>query len=178
MFSVISGNGGRQEFTSTSQGSKETIKPDNTSRGPSVVYLTIFVFRGEPDVYYKRHVLIYFTRPEDSSFHETVHVQRDHETGPWEVKRFHGAEDWTIVPNYLSHVNAGTVLVQGGQEMLPVDIVADTPIQGREQDDGWTCLNFVLEGLERIAKRGLQTKEWFGSVAEELTDRLFDGAIP
>ncbi|KAK3942375.1 hypothetical protein QBC46DRAFT_380046 [Diplogelasinospora grovesii] len=168
-----------QESSGKSSGKdeKKKGKPDGTSDSYTTVCMTIFVFRGAPDAYYKRHVLIYFTSPDSPEFHETVHVQRENDASPWMVDRVHGQKDWDLTATYLSHVNAGAVLVHSGQEMVPVDIVAATPVEGREQDSGWNCQNFVLEGLQRIMYYGFQTQEWYDSVEEELTSQLLEGAI-
>ena len=128
-------------------------------------------------MYYKRHVLIYFSSPENRHFHETVHVQRDDDMSPWIVNQIHQRIDWSTSATYLTHVNAGTVQVWTGEEMVPVDIVAGTPVNGREYDSGWNCQNFALEGLQRIVSSGFQTQEWYDWVEEQLTDQLLDGAV-
>lgn len=115
-----------------------------------LIYLTIFIFRGQPDVYYRRHVLIYFISPANRDFHETVHIQRHDEPSPWCLDRENKKRDWSASMTYLGHVKAGTVWIRSGQEMALVDIVANTPVAGREEDSGWTCQNFVLEGLKGI----------------------------
>ncbi|OAA43764.1 hypothetical protein NOR_04339 [Metarhizium rileyi] len=155
---------------------KKTKTPNNTGASCSTIHLTIFVFRGQPDVYYKRHVLVYFTSPEIPSFHETVHARRKDETSRWELDQIHGAMNWPQSLTYLSHVNAGAVQVSKGAEMVPVNIIAATPVQGRDQDSGWNCQNFLLEGLQGIVNYGLQTQEWYQFVEEELVDHLLDGA--
>jgi hypothetical protein len=128
-------------------------------------------------MYSKRHVLIYFSSPENPNFHESVHVQRDDETSPWAVDQIHNKSDWIMTRRYLSHVNAGAVRVWRGEEMIPVNIVAATPVQGREHDSGWNCQSFLLEGLQEFVTYGLQTQEWYESVEGELMDRLLDGAV-
>lgn len=157
--------------------SSKTGTPHDTGDNYSTIYLTLFVFRGRPDMYYKRHVLIYFTSPEKPNFHKTVHAQRDTDASPWALDQIHSQVDWSLSINYLGHVNAGAVRVCKGEEMMPVNIVAATPVQGREHDSGWNCQNFLLEGLQEIANCGLQTQEWYESVAGELMDKLLDGAV-
>lgn len=161
----------------SSRKDSKVAKPDDTGDNYSTICLTLFVFRGQPDVYYKRHVLVYFTSPENRNFHETVHAQRDNDTSPWALDQIHSRVDWSMSGSYLSHVNAGAVRVWRGEEMTPVNIVAATPVQGRELDSGWNCQNFLLEGLQEIVNYGLQTQEWYESVAEELMNHLFDGAV-
>lgn len=152
-------------------------KPDDANNGHTTICLTIFVFRGAPDFYYKRHVLLYFTSPDDPEFHETVHAQRERDEDPWFVDQIHVAVNWAATATYLSHVNAGALLVHCGQEMAPVSIVAATRVVGREQDSGWNCQNFLLEGLQGIVSQGFQTQEWYDFVEGELADRLLDGSI-
>ncbi|KAI8950861.1 hypothetical protein F4801DRAFT_547103 [Xylaria longipes] len=119
-------------------------KQKNKARHPdqcyTKLYLTIFVFRGQPDVYYKRHVLIYFQSAEDSRFHETVHVVRDDGKSPWNVDRVHRKTDWAMSASYLYHCDGGALLVPRGQEMVPVNIMAAVPVKDRELDSGylWT----------------------------------------
>lgn len=151
--------------------------PGSAADDYSTICMTLFVFRGQPDVYYKRHVLVYFTSPEYRHFHETVHVQRDNDTSPWTLDQIHTRVDWSLSGSYRSHVNAGAVRVWKGDEMMPVNIVASTPVQGREQDSGWNCQNFILEGLQEIVNSGLQTEEWYESVEEELMEHLFEGSV-
>lgn len=152
-------------------------KPDDASNSYTSICLTIFIFRGEPDFYFNRRVLLYFTSPDDPKFHETVHAQRNTDEDPWVVDRIHVEINWAMTITYYSHVNAGAVLVQRGQEMVPVDVVAATPVVGREEDGGWNCQNFLLEGLQGIVSQGFQTQEWYHAIEGELADRLIDGAI-
>lgn len=156
---------------------KRTGKSDDTSDGYTTICLTIFIFRGQPDVYYRRHILLYFTSPDDPGFHETVHAQRESDEDPWRVDQIHVEVNWMLTASYLNHVNAGAMLVQQGQEMAPVDIVAATPVAGREEDSGWNCQNFVLEGLQSLVNQGFQTQEWYDFVEGELVDRLVDDAV-
>lgn len=79
-------------------------------------------------MYHRRHVLVYFTSPENENFHETVHAQRYDETQPWVVDQIHSRVNWFMSANYLSHVNAGAVRVCRGEEMTPVNIVAATRV--------------------------------------------------
>ncbi|KAK1768749.1 hypothetical protein QBC33DRAFT_533570, partial [Phialemonium atrogriseum] len=44
-----------------------------------------------------------------------------------------------------------------------VDIVAATPVAGREQDSDWNCQNFMLKGLQGIVN-GFQAQEWYNFV--------------
>ncbi|PNY22173.1 uncharacterized protein TCAP_07176 [Tolypocladium capitatum] len=152
-------------------------KPDDTSDSCTTISLTIYIFRGQPDVYYNRHVLIYFTSPDKPNFHETVHTQRDDDKSPWRVDQIHNRTDWFMSVTYLTHVNAGTVQVWSGQEMVPVNIVAATPVEGRESDGDWNCQKFVLEGLQALVYHGFQTQEWYDFVEGELADQLIDGAV-
>ena len=129
--------------TETSNTTGEKSTPTN---GYSTICITIFIFRGMPDVYHDRHVLLYFTSPDLADFHETVHVQRSSQEAPWGVDRLHTSVDWTMMDNYFSHVNAGSVTMPSGQEMAPVDISAAVSMAGRELNSGWNCQHFVLEG--------------------------------
>ncbi|RWA05037.1 hypothetical protein EKO27_g10066 [Xylaria grammica] len=141
------------------------------------LYLTIFVFRGQPDVYYKRHVLIYFRSAEDPEFHETVHAIRDDEESPWRVDRVHKKTDWDMSASYLYHCDGGALLVPKGQEMAPVDIMASISVEHREADSGWNCQNFLLEGLKELVAAGYQEQEWYNAVEDALMDLLLDGAV-
>jgi hypothetical protein len=147
------------------------------AKKPCTVCLTIFVFRGEPDAYYNRHVILYFTSPDLPDFHQTVHTQRESERGPWRVHRLEEAVEWALEARYLSHVNAGAVRVHPGLELAPVAVVATTPVHGRDKEGDWNCQNFVLEGLQSLVDHKLQTKEWYDAVESELMDQLFEGAI-
>lgn len=141
------------------------------------VCMTIFIFRGQPDAYYNRHVLLYFSSPDDPSLHETVHTQRQDEGAPWNVYRLHGKTDWSEPPNYHAHVNAGAVLLRGDDLMAPVSVVAATPVEGRHEDGGWNCQNFLLEGLQRLVRAGMQSQEWYDAVEEELLDKVIEDAV-
>jgi len=139
------------------------------------ISLTIFYFRGVPDAWYKRHVLIYFTSPDLPDFYETVHAQRDDDSSPWAVDQIHTKMHWAESRTYLGHVNAGAVQVYRGQEMQPVDIVSATPVTDRESE--WNCQHFLLEGLRGIVSAGLQTDEWYDWVEGELMDNLLEGSV-
>lgn len=141
------------------------------------ICMTIFIFRGDPDFYYKRHALLYFSSPDDPSMHETVHTQRQDEGAPWNVYHLHGKTDWSEPPNYQDHVNAGAVMVRRDDRMTPVNLVAATVVEGRHLDAGWNCQNFVLEGLQALVRRGLQSQEWYDAVEGELLDKLIEGAV-
>lgn len=141
------------------------------------VCMTIFIFRGEPDAYYKRHVLLYFSSPDDPALHETVHTQREAEDAPWNVYRMHGKTDWSEPPNYHNHVNAGAVMVRRDEIMAPVAVIAATPVEGRHNDGGWNCQNFVLEGLQGLVREGMQTQDWYDAVEGELLDKLIEDAV-
>lgn len=151
---------------------------DATDEKPLRVCLTIFVFRGCPDTYFNRHVMAHFTSPDDPGLYETIHTQRMGKGGPWKVFRVRGVQNWFLTNDYLSHVNAGAMVVPSGQELAPVEIVASTPVEGRDQDSGWNCQNFVLEGLQEMVRRKLQTQEWYDSIEGELIDQLLEGAVP
>ncbi|KAK7223237.1 hypothetical protein V2G26_011240 [Clonostachys chloroleuca] len=165
-------------------GSEESIlqaeqeqSPENDSDATNTtICLTIFIFRGEPDMYFKRHVILYFTSPELPDFCETVHIQRVGETGPWMVDRARGAIDWALEANYCAHVNAGAVVVNRGEEMVPVAVTAGVPVQSR-LNMSWNCQNFVLEGLQALVDEGFQTQEWYSAVEDELVERLMDGTV-
>lgn len=144
----------------------------------SLIHISIYLFRGQPDAYYNRHVIAYFTSPDNPDFHETVHTQRDTEWSPWVPKRESGKIDWVLVVNYLGHINAGTIQVSRGQEMTPVSIVASANVQGRETDSGWNCQHFLLEGLQKLVDNQYQTQAWYDDIEEDLTDMLLDEAVP
>ncbi len=141
------------------------------------VCMTIFIFRGQPDTYYNRHVLLYFSSPDDPTLHETVHTQRQDENAPWNVYRLPGKTDWSEPANYHDHVNAGAVLVRSEALMAPVAVVAATPVAGRHKDSGWNCQNFVLEGLQALVRQGMQTQDWYDAVEEELLDKVIEDAV-
>ncbi|GAW27126.1 hypothetical protein SAMD00023353_7200450 [Rosellinia necatrix] len=136
----------------------------------TTVYLTIYVFRGEPDVLTRRHVLMYFTSPDNPEFHETIHIQRDDENSPWFIERERLERDWIITNTYLSHVNAGTVQAYCGRESAIVDVFETVPVEDR--DDGFNCQHFLLEGMQEMVRRGYQTWAWYTSVEDELTTEL------
>ncbi|KAI0182195.1 hypothetical protein EV127DRAFT_493970 [Xylaria flabelliformis] len=152
-------------------------KAGHSNASYTKLYLTIFVFRGEPDFYSRRHVLAYFQSAENSEFHETVHAIRDNGKSPWRVDRVHNKSDWIMTVTYLSHCDGGVILVPRGQEMAPVDIMAAITVKNREKDSGWNCQNFLLEGLEQLVTAGYQTQEWYNAVEDTLMNRLLDGAI-
>lgn len=155
----------------------QVTRGDATSR----VCIQIFIFRGDPDVYYKRHTLLYFTCPDVAGFFQTVHTQRDGDKGPWVVHRHYDETDWVLdSDNYEAHVNAGAVVMPTGQEMRPVEIVAGTPVgdtQGEEADTAWNDQHFVLAGLQRLVDAGLQTSEWYEVVEGEMMEKLLEGAV-
>ncbi len=140
--------------------------------------MTIYIFRGAPDQYYNRHVLVYFTSPNLADFYETVHVQRDTISGVWAVDQMHIKRKWEMTNTYLSHVNAGAVVVPNGQEMLPVDIIASTSVDGRGANDDWNCQNFLLEGLQGLVDYGLQEQGWYDAVEGEFLDKVLDECLP
>lgn len=152
----------------------EAINNNNTS----LICITIYIFRGEPDTYYNRHVLAYFTSPDNPGFHETVHTQRDSDDTPWIPIRESEPNDWLLIVNYHGHVNAGAVHVPRGQETALVDLVASANVQGRETDSGWNCQHYLLEGLQKLVDCRIQTQAWYDVVQEELMDRLLEGAVP
>lgn len=55
---------------------KKKGEPGETSNRLTTVCMTIFIFRGQPDCYQNRRVLLYFTSPENPDFYETVYAQR------------------------------------------------------------------------------------------------------
>ena len=116
----------------------------------STVCLTTFIFRGEPGVNHKRHVLVYFSSPDDPNQHQTVHAQRGDEDDPWKVDQIHKGIDWTMTASYIAYVDAGAVKVQRGQEMLPVDIAASISVGGHEEDEGWNYQNFALRVYRQL----------------------------
>ncbi|KLO82198.1 uncharacterized protein FFB20_12051 [Fusarium fujikuroi] len=141
--------------------------------GNSTICMTIYIFKGNPiDAWYKRHVLMYFTSPENKNFHETVHAQRDDELKPWRVDRIHKKVIWADSATYITHVNAGAVKVRKGHELDPVNVMVATPLTDRDAD--WNCQHFLLEGLQALVSHGYQTQEWYDSVEGDLMDRLLD----
>ncbi|SCV51738.1 uncharacterized protein FFB14_12175 [Fusarium fujikuroi] len=141
--------------------------------GNSTICMTIYIFKGNPiDAWYKRHVLMYFTSPENKNFHETVHAQRDNELKPWRVDRIHKKVIWADSATYITHVNAGAVKVRKGHELDPVNVMVATPLTDRDAD--WNCQHFLLEGLQALVSHGYQTQEWYDSVEGDLMDRLLD----
>ncbi|KAF4451542.1 hypothetical protein F53441_5499 [Fusarium austroafricanum] len=143
----------------------------------STVCITLYIFRGNPDFYFARHVLAYFTCPDNPNFHETVHAQHETESDPWKVDRIHRGIDWALSATYMDHVNAGALRVRRGREMDPVDVVAAIPVEGRERITDWNCQNFVLEGLQALVSCGYQTQQWYDIVEGELMDKLLDGTV-
>ncbi|KAM3514567.1 hypothetical protein MY11210_001802 [Beauveria gryllotalpidicola] len=141
------------------------------------VCMTIFIFRGQPDTYYNRHVLLYFSSPDCPTLHETIHAQRQEEDGPWNVYRLPGKTDWSEPSNYLAHVNAGAIMVRGDAVMAPVTVVAATPVADRHKDGGWNCQNFLLEGLQALVHQGMQSQDWYDAVEEELLDKVIEDAV-
>lgn len=107
----------------------------------------------------------------------STHSTKERNEDPWRVDQIHVDANWMLTASYLNHVNAGALVVHQGQEMPPVDIVAATPVASREEDSGWNCQNFVLEGLQSLVNQGFQTQECYDFVEGELVDRLFDDAV-
>jgi hypothetical protein len=89
--------------------------------------------------------------------------------------REHAQQGWAMAAACIKHANAGAILVPKGQETRPVD--ASTAISLAGRDDEWNCQPFLLESLQAVVDRGLQTQEWFEGVTSELTDGLIDGAL-
>ncbi|KAF4120312.1 hypothetical protein GMORB2_3113 [Geosmithia morbida] len=141
---------------------------------------TIYIFRGDPDVYYKRHCIICFTSPDDDTLNESIHVQRDGEDDPWVLHRSHEDMDWITNDGYIGHVNVGAITVRGGADeaQLVADIVAGTPLHGPTHEREWNCQSFLLEGLKTLADEGFQTQAWYEDTMEEFMDRLIEGAVP
>lgn len=163
-------------------------KSNHAGDETSLLYITIFIFRGKPDSYSKRHVLAQFISRHNKSFHETVHVQRkieedpeipeeEIEKQPWIPARESGRMDWLLAPRYIGHVNAGTVRVQRGREMEPVDIAASVDVTGKEEDKGWFCLHYLLEGFQKLVDSGYQSQDWYNAVEKELMKEIFYGAV-
>lgn len=100
-----------------SKKSKEKEKDEKKDQESSEVqiHMMIYIFRGAPDVYSRRHVLLYFQCP-DTNYHETVHVQRDTEGLPWVLDRFERQVDWWASATYISYVDAGSIIVAKGEE--------------------------------------------------------------
>jgi hypothetical protein len=82
-----------------------------------------------------------------------------------------------LTATYIGHMNAGMVLVPRGQEMVPVNIAATVMVAGRENNSDWNCRHFLLEGLQGMVQRGLQTEEWYEYVEDALMMSLMDGAV-
>ncbi|KAI0528037.1 hypothetical protein F5B22DRAFT_641011 [Xylaria bambusicola] len=139
------------------------------------LYMTIYVFRGAPDFHYKRHVLIYFQSPANE-FYETVHVVRDDKKSPWRVDRVHHKVDWAMTVLYLFHCDGGALWVPSGQELAPANIMASVSTENKEEDKGWNCQHFLLEGLKQLVDAGYQTQEWYNWVENALMNLLLDGA--
>ncbi|KAK7715691.1 hypothetical protein SLS63_011278 [Diaporthe eres] len=140
------------------------------------LYITLYIFNGNTRAYYDRHVLTYFTKKDDPSFHEIVHVERDEMGDPYRPVRFHTPRNYLLSNDYCGHVNAGTVRVKRGQEMKVVDIAASVDVEGKELDSGWNCQHYVLEGLQKLVDHGYKQQGWYNSVENELFDSLLDGA--
>lgn len=157
---------------------------------------TIFIFRGEPDVYYKRHVLVYVTSPDDAGLHESIHVQRESEGHAWTLERSHDPTDWVMDPRYIGHVNVGAVVVgsrlssrdsgaggeagkegDGGSVQEVIRILESVPIHDGSHEAEWNCQTFLMEGLQALVDRGYQTREWYELALGELMDRLLEGAV-
>lgn len=171
---------------------------------PSRIYLTLYVFRGDVDTWYNRHVLAYWTSPEDPALTRTVHARRDVDDGqeeqqegdpeeeelqqeqelqlqpqaPWRVEKDEASKSWALDKKYLSHVNGGIVQVPRGQEARPAEIMASVSVADREQQTDWNGQHFVLEGLQKLVDQGLQSGEWYDWVEGQLMDKLMDGAVP
>lgn len=148
----------------------------SSNNGQINIYLTIYIFRGAPDSWYNRHVLLYCTSPDDANFHETIHVQRHNSKSPWAVDRIHKKVEWELTKSYINHVNAGVVKMRRGQEMLPLEIIASSGLKKNSEPSEWNCQHFLLEGLQKLVKKGLQTQAWYDHVEGELMDRIIDGA--
>lgn len=151
----------------------------------SRIFLTIYVFRGDTDTWYNRHVLAYWTSPDDPTLFRTVQARRmtdpenpENPTAPWQVETEDAEISWALDTTYLSHVNAGMVQVPEGQETLPVDIMVSVSVEDREQQTDWNGQHFVFEGLQKIVDKDLQSREWYEWVESQLMDKLMDGAVP
>ncbi|KAF7514529.1 hypothetical protein G7054_g15234 [Neopestalotiopsis clavispora] len=150
---------------------------EKKSKKDSKVAMTIFIFRGQPDVYYKRHVLIYFESPEDPNFHETLHVQREDASLPWAIDHSDTAREWGLSKRYINHVYVPIVAVAEGRQKDVVNAAKSVSVEGKEVDSSWNCQNFVYEALGAIAGVGYLTSEQCTEVEEELMDKLIEGAV-
>lgn len=140
------------------------------------LYITLYTFYGNTRAYYNRHVLTYFTKKDDPSFHKVVHMELDEPTDPYRPVRFHTPKDYLVSNDYAGHVNAGSVRVKRGQEMKVVDLAASVDVTGKELDSEWNCQNYVLEGFQKLVDHGYKPQSWYNSVINELLNSLLDGS--
>lgn len=60
---------------------------------PSRIYLTLYVFRGDVDTWFNRHVLAYWTSPEDPALTRTIHARRDDDDDDGQEQQEGGPEE-------------------------------------------------------------------------------------
>ncbi|KAM7183115.1 hypothetical protein V8F33_013786, partial [Rhypophila sp. PSN 637] len=140
------------------------------------VHMTLYMFRGTPDMYFNRHVLLYFTS-DNPNFHETIHVQRNDKDSPWGIDRDNKERDWALSRTYINHLYIGSVMVKRGQEKSVVDIFESIPVAGKETQSDWNCQHFLLEGMASLMNYGYQTAEWYNYAEEQLLNILLDGTV-
>lgn len=159
-------------FTKSSSGKGSTYNAQEFE-----VRLVLYIFRGEPDTYYKRHVLVYFTSPQDKHFHHTVHIRREYDNQPWDLDWEDASREWFISPKCIDAVDAGRVITGQESKTAPVEIVAGTKITDRELQTDFNCQSFLLEGFKQLVIQKYQTDEWYDNVEEELIEKLLRDAI-
>lgn len=153
------------------------VKPSTSSEldansAKTGVRMRLYVFRGSPDVYYRRHVIMEVETPD---FYEHIHIQRPSDKHPWHIERSPEWTDWLMSHKYVSHFHAGITVVPKGWEPKILDAFEAVPVVNREGD--WNCQKFILEGMEGLVKKGYQTQAWYDAIESELLDHLFQNAL-
>ncbi|TLD22189.1 hypothetical protein PspLS_08166 [Pyricularia sp. CBS 133598] len=161
--------------------------------------LVVHIFRGEPDSWNNRHVLLYLESAQNPNFHETLHVQRlADEIGkdkddkqmrskekmrstqrdglPWKLDRFNKQVNWTDSVTYIKHLHAGLVYVDSQYEEQVADIIASQPVPNHSVTDQ-NCQTWLMGAMNRLVEAGLQTQEWYDWFEEELINLLMDGSV-
>ncbi|KAI1124011.1 hypothetical protein F5Y10DRAFT_285458 [Nemania abortiva] len=141
------------------------------------LYLRIYIFRGEPDCSFNRHVIAEFQSVDDPSFYQSIHVKRLNKESPWRIEVVNGQAEWVLTKRYIGHCDGGYLWVNKGEETRPVEIMTRVEVTNRSEVGGWNCQHFLFEGFQKLVDEGIGDQEWYYKLERTLVDCTFDGAI-
>lgn len=195
------GSRSRDGLTSQS-GNKEHKQEKGKQKAEPEIWtqsLVVYIFRGEPDFWSNRHVLLYMQTAENPDFHETIHVQRpvgqDNDDNvdkkrskkktvkpkksqdvPWKLDRFRRKVHWDESISYIKHLHAGTLRVMSNYEEQAADIIASEPVPNPDVTEE-NCQTWLMKAMKRLVAAGLQKQEWYDWFEEELIILLLEGSV-